>query len=364
MIDPRNSYVAVIKVVGVGGGGINTISRMVHDGVQGVEFISINTDAQSLLLAEADNKLIIGKTGLGAGSDPEVGRQAALESRDAIAEVLKGADMVFITAGKGGGTGTGAAPIVADIARELSALTVGVVTRPFTFEGLRRSVQADKGISELRENVDCLIVIPNDKLLEVSNEDTSLIDSFRMADAVLKDGIQGITDLIIMPGLIILDFADVKSIISNAGTALFGSGEASGENRSIEAAKNSISSPLLEYSIEGASGILLNITGGPDLKLFEVNQAAEIIRNSTKRDADIIFGAVLDENRKDSLKVTVIATGFDEKLIASRVAPKEEVSFEEKVLEETEEAGEEIEEEEETKEDYLDIPSFLRKKNQ
>ena len=362
MIDPNKSYVAVIKVVGIGGGGTNTVSRMIQDGVHGVEFIAINTDAQSLLLAEADNKLIIGETGLGAGSDPEIGRQSALESRDAISEVLKGADMVFITAGKGGGTGTGAAPIIANIAKEQGALTVGVVTRPFTFEGLKRSLQAEKGITELRENVDCLIVIPNDKLLEVSSEETTLIESFKKADSVLKDGIQGITDLIIMPGLINLDFADVKSIIQDAGTALFGSGEASGENRAIEAAKKAISSPLLEVSIEGASGILLNITGGPDLRLFEINQAAEIIRNSSKRDADIVFGAVLDENKVDSLKVTVIAAGFDEELLSSRLTTKEELSFEEKIQEEKEEPIKEEEREEDTKKDFLDIPAFLRKK--
>jgi len=362
VIDPNKSYVAVIKVVGIGGGGTNTVSRMIQDGVHGVEFIAINTDAQSLLLAEADNKLIIGETGLGAGSDPEIGRQSALESRDAISEVLKGADMVFITAGKGGGTGTGAAPIIANIAKEQGALTVGVVTRPFTFEGLKRSLQAEKGITELRENVDCLIVIPNDKLLEVSSEETTLIESFKKADSVLKDGIQGITDLIIMPGLINLDFADVKSIIQDAGTALFGSGEASGENRAIEAAKKAISSPLLEVSIEGASGILLNITGGPDLRLFEINQAAEIIRNSSKRDADIVFGAVLDENKVDSLKVTVIAAGFDEELLSSRLTTKEELSFEEKIQEEKEEPIKEEEREEDTKKDFLDIPAFLRKK--
>lgn len=363
MIEPKNSYFAVIKVVGVGGGGTNAVTRMVQDGVQGVEFIAINTDAQSLILAEADYKLVIGESGLGAGSDPEVGRQAALESKDAIVEILKGADMVFITAGKGGGTGTGAAPIIAGIAKDQEILTVGVVTRPFTFEGLRRSLQAEKGITELKENVDCLIIIPNDKLLEVSDDDTLLIDAFRKADSVLKNGIQGITDLITMPGLINLDFADVRSIINNAGTALFGSGEASGENRSIEAAKSAISSPLLEYSIEGASGILLNITGGPDLRLFEVNQTAEIIRNASKRDADIVFGAVLDENRTDSLKVTVIAAGFDEELIAHGKAQKEEISFEEKFEEEIQEPIKEVEEGEKLSEDYLDIPSFLRKKS-
>ncbi len=363
MIEPKNSYFAVIKVVGVGGGGTNAVTRMVQDGVQGVEFIAINTDAQSLILAEADYKLVIGESGLGAGSDPEVGRQAALESKDAIVEILKGADMVFITAGKGGGTGTGAAPIIAGIAKDQEILTVGVVTRPFTFEGLRRSLQAEKGITELKENVDCLIIIPNDKLLEVSDDDTLLIDAFRKADSVLKNGIQGITDLITMPGLINLDFADVRSIINNAGTALFGSGEASGENRSIEAAKSAIFSPLLEYSIEGASGILLNITGGPDLRLFEVNQAAEIIRNASKRDADIVFGAVLDENRTDSLKVTVIAAGFDEELIAHGKAQKEEISFEEKFEEEIQEPIKEVKEGEKLSEDYLDIPSFLRKKS-
>ena len=280
MAGAAQNYIAVIKVVGIGGGGVNAVNRMIDAGLKGVEFIAVNTDAQALLMSDADVKLDIGRQltrGLGAGSDPEVGRQAAEEHRDEIEEVLKGADMVFITAGKGGGTGTGGAPVVAEIAKALGALTIGVVTRPFAFEGRRRAVQADAGISKLKEKVDTLIVIPNERLLTVSNDKTSMVNAFKMADEVLLQGVQGITDLITTPGLINTDFADVKMIMSNAGTAVMGIGTASGEGRAVTAAKLSITSPLLEASIDGARGILLNIAGGSDLGLFEVNEAAEII---------------------------------------------------------------------------------------
>ena len=311
--NPQN-YLAVIKVVGIGGGGVNAVNRMIDAGLKGVEFIAVNTDAQALLMSDADVKLDIGRTltrGLGAGSDPEVGRQAAEEHRDEIEEVLKGADMVFITAGKGGGTGTGGAPVVAEIAKSLGALTIGVVTRPFQFEGRRRSVQAEQGIQKLKEKVDTLIVIPNDRLLTVSNEKTSVLNAFKMADEVLLQGVQGITDLITTPGLINTDFADVKMIMSNAGSALMGIGYGSGEGRAVAAARAAISSPLLEASIEGARGILLNISGGSALGLFEVNEAAEIIHGVAHPDANIIFGAVIDDEMGDEVRVTVIAAGFD-----------------------------------------------------
>ena len=311
--NPQN-YLAVIKVVGIGGGGVNAVNRMIDAGLKGVEFIAINTDAQALLMSDADVKLDIGREltrGLGAGSDPEVGRQAAEEHREEIEEVLKGADMVFITAGKGGGTGTGGAPVVAEVAKSLGALTIGVVTRPFAFEGRRRSVQAEQGIQKLKEKVDTLIVIPNDRLLTVSNEKTSVLNAFKMADEVLLQGVQGITDLITTPGLINTDFADVKMIMSNAGSALMGIGYGSGEGRAVAAARAAISSPLLEASIEGARGILLNISGGSDLGLFEVNEAAEIIHGVAHPDANIIFGAVIDDEMGDEVRVTVIAAGFD-----------------------------------------------------
>ncbi|MGH9212023.1 MAG: cell division protein FtsZ [Acidimicrobiales bacterium] len=310
---PQN-YLAVIKVVGIGGGGVNAVNRMIDAGLKGVEFIAINTDAQALLMSDADAKLDIGRDltrGLGAGSDPEVGRQAAEAHREEIEETLKGADMVFITAGKGGGTGTGGAPVVAEIAKSLGALTIGVVTRPFSFEGRRRAVQAEQGIQRLKEKVDTLIVIPNDRLLTVSNEKTSMVNAFKMADEVLLQGVQGITDLITTPGLINTDFADVKMIMSNAGSALMGIGYGSGEGRSLHAARNAISSPLLEASIEGARGILLTIAGGSDLGLFEVNEAAEIIHGVTHPDANIIFGSIIDDEMGDEVRVTVIAAGFD-----------------------------------------------------
>ena len=311
--NPQN-YLAVIKVVGVGGGGVNAVNRMIDAGLKGVEFIAVNTDAQALLMSDADIKLDIGREltrGLGAGSDPEVGRAAAEEHRQEIEEVLQGADMVFITAGKGGGTGTGAAPVIAEIAKNIGALTIGVVTRPFAFEGRRRSVQAESGIQKLKEKVDTQIVIPNDRLLTVSNEKTSMINAFKMADEVLLQGVQGITDLITTPGLINTDFADVKMIMSNAGSALMGIGHATGEGRALNAARAAISSPLLEASIEGARGILLSIAGGSDLGLFEVNEAAEVIHGVAHPDANIIFGTVIDDEMGDEVRVTVIAAGFD-----------------------------------------------------
>src|SRR5438477_4725015 len=308
------NYLAVIKVAGIGGGGVNAVNRMIDSGLKGVEFIAINTDAQALLMSDADVKLDIGRNltrGLGAGADPEVGRQAAEEHRDEIEEVLKGADMVFITAGKGGGTGTGGAPVVAEVAKSLGALTIGVVTRPFGFEGRRRSLQAEAGIQRLKEKVDTLIVIPNDRLLTVSNDKTSMVNAFKMADEVLLQGVQGITDLITTPGLINTDFADVKMIMNNAGTAIMGIGSASGEGRAVNAARGAITSPLLEASIEGARGILLNIAGGSDLGLFEVNEAAEIIHGVAHPDANIIFGSVVDDSMGDEVRVTVIAAGFE-----------------------------------------------------
>jgi cell division protein FtsZ len=309
------SYLAVIKVVGVGGGGTNAVNRMIDAGLSGVEFIACNTDAQALQMTDADIKLNIGSgltKGLGAGANPQVGQGAAAESRDEIKEALKGADMVFVTAGEGGGTGTGAAPVIAEIAKnEIGALTVGVVTRPFEFEGSQRQRQAQEGIDRLREMVDTLIVIPNEKLLSIVERRTSILDAFREADNVLRQGVQGITDLITIPGLINLDFADVRAIMQDAGSALMGIGSSTGENRASEAAKTAISSPLLEESVEGATGILLNITGGKDLGLFEVNEAAELIHSAADANSNIIFGAVIDEELGDEIRVTVIATGFD-----------------------------------------------------
>jgi cell division protein FtsZ len=327
MSDTGSGYLAVIKVVGVGGGGTNAVNRMVDAGLKGVEFIAINTDAQALLMCDADVKLHIGgkvTRGLGAGANPEVGREAAEESRDEIREALKGADMVFVTAGKGGGTGTGAAPVIAELAREIGALTVGVVTRPFTFEGRKRASQADAGIETLSKKVDTIIIIPNDRLLQVVEKRTSIIEAFKVADDVLRQGVQGITDLITVPGLINLDFADVRAVMRNAGSALMGIGVASGENRGVEAARSAISSPLLEASIEGATGILLNISGGPDMGLFEVNEAAEVISDAADIEANVIFGAVIDESLNDQMRVTVIATGFDDKHRHERAQRREE----------------------------------------
>ncbi|MGI8673679.1 MAG: cell division protein FtsZ [Thermoleophilaceae bacterium] len=309
------SYLAVIKVVGVGGGGTNAVNRMVDAGLKGVEFIAVNTDAQALAMCDADIRLQVGgqlTRGLGAGADPDMGWGAANESRDEIKEALKGADMVFVTAGEGGGTGTGAAPVIAEIAKqEIGALTVGVVTRPFAFEGSQRGRQASEGIDRLREQVDTLIVIPNEKLLSIVERRTSILDAFREADNVLRQGVQGITDLITIPGLINLDFADVRTIMQDAGSALMGIGTSNGENRAAEAARIAISSPLLEESVEGATGILLNMTGGRELGLFEVNEAAEIVKEAAAPNANIIFGAVIDEAQGDDVRVTVIATGFD-----------------------------------------------------
>ncbi len=310
----QNNYIAVIKVVGVGGGGVNAVNRMIDAGLKGVEFIAVNTDSQALLLSDADVKIDIGRQltrGLGAGSDPVVGRKAAEDHRDELEEALKGADMIFITAGKGGGTGTGAAPVVAEIAKSQGALTIGVVTRPFSFEGRRRALQAETGIQNLKDAVDTLITIPNDRLLSVSNDKTSMLNAFKMADEVLLQGVQGITDLITTPGLINTDFADVKMVMSNAGTAIMGIGTASGENRASLAAKAAITSPLLEASIDGAKGILLNIAGSTDLGLFEVNEAAEIIHSAAHPDVNLIFGQVVDDQMGDEVRVTVIAAGFD-----------------------------------------------------
>jgi cell division protein FtsZ len=354
---PHN-YLAVIKVVGVGGGGVNAVNRMIDAGLRGVEFIAINTDAQALLLSDAEVKIDIGREltrGLGAGSDPEVGRQAAEDHRDEIEEALSGADMVFITAGEGGGTGTGAAPIVAEVARSLNALTIGVVTRPFSFEGRRRAVQAEQGIQRLKEKVDTQIVIPNDRLLSVADERTSVLAAFRMADEVLLQGVQGITDLITTPGLINTDFADVKMIMSDAGSALMGIGTSSGEDRAVSAARKAISSPLLESSIDGARGILLSIAGSSELGLFEVNAAAEIVQGVAHPDANIIFGTVVDESMGETVRVTVIAAGFDrfegERPTRSNRAP---------VVEDMPDAFGGHDDDDLDGDDDLDVPSFLK----
>jgi cell division protein FtsZ len=348
--DQSGNYLAVIKVAGVGGGGTNAVNRMVDAGLTGVEFIAVNTDAQALMMCDADVKLHIGSTatrGLGAGADPAVGLAAATESRDELKEALKGADMVFVTAGEGGGTGTGGAPVLAELARELGALTVGVVTKPFAFEGRKRAQQADMGIQNLRDRVDTLIVIENDRLLQVVEKRTSVVDAFRMADDVLRQGVQGITDLITVPGLVNLDFADVKTIMRDAGSALMGIGAASGDNRAAEAARAAVSSPLLETSIEGATGILLNITGGPEIGLFEVNEAAEVVTSAADQNANVIFGAVIDDALGDEVRVTVIATGFG----PSRRRRRREEALEAPVPAST---GFEMPDE------ALDVPAFLR----
>jgi cell division protein FtsZ len=348
--DAAGNYLAVIKVVGVGGGGTNAVNRMVDAGLSGVEFIAVNTDAQALMVCDADVKIHIGSAatrGLGAGADPAVGQAAAQESRDELKEALKGADMIFITAGEGGGTGTGGAPILAELGRELGALTVGVVTRPFGFEGRRRAQQAEQGIESLRERVDTLIVIENDRLLQVVEKQTSVVEAFTLADDVLRQGVQGITDLITVPGLVNLDFADVRTIMRDAGSALMGIGSGRGESRAVEAARAAVSSPLLESSIDGATGILLNITGGPDIGLFEVNEAAEVVTSAAAPDANIIFGAVIDDALGDEVRVTVIATGFGAQRRRKRSA------FADASLglaaEPSEQTGE-----------ALDVPSFLR----
>ncbi|MGC0143757.1 cell division protein FtsZ [Pseudactinotalea sp. Z1732] len=313
MAAPQN-YLAVIKVVGIGGGGVNAVNRMIEVGLKGVEFVAVNTDAQALLMSDADVKLDVGRDltrGLGAGADPEVGKKAAEDHTEEIEEVLRGADMVFVTAGEGGGTGTGGAPVVAKIARSLGALTIGVVTRPFTFEGRRRGVQADAGIEALRNEVDTLIVIPNDRLLSISDRGVSVLDAFRSADQVLLSGVQGITDLITTPGLINLDFADVKSVMQGAGSALMGIGSSRGDDRAVQASELAISSPLLEASIDGAHGVLLSIQGGSDLGLFEIHEAARLVQEAAHPEANIIFGAVIDDALGDEVRVTVIAAGFD-----------------------------------------------------
>ena len=344
---------ANIRVIGVGGGGNNAVNRMIAAGLRGVEFIAVNTDAQALRGAMAASKLQIGSKltkGLGAGADPEVGYKAAEESREEIANCLRGADMIFVTAGMGGGTGTGAAPVVAEIAKELGALTVGVVTRPFTFEGRKRQMQADQGIKALKGKVDTLITIPNDRLLQVVDKKTSIVEAFRIADDVLRQGVQGISDLIAVPGLINLDFADVRTIMADTGSALMGIGVSRGENRATEAARAAISSPLLETSIEGARGVLLNITGGPDLGLLEVNEASEIISQAADPEANIIWGAVIDESITDEIRVTVIATGFGDSDYVAWSKRK------------TQQPGPDLEVKPYV--DDLDIPAFLRRKPQ
>lgn len=380
--DTNVDQLAVIKVIGVGGGGNNAVNRMIEHGVQGVEFIAVNTDAQALNLSKAEIRLQIGAKltrGLGAGANPEVGKKAAEESREQIEEALRGADMVFVTAGMGGGTGTGAAPVIAQIAREIGALTVGVVTRPFTFEGRKRSTQAIGGIGQMKEAVDTLIVIPNDRLLEIVDKNTPMLEAFREADNVLRQGVQGISDLIAVPGLINLDFADVKTIMSNKGSALMGIGISSGENRAAEAAKKAISSPLLETSIDGAKGVLMNITGGSNLSLFEVQEAADIVASASDEDVNMIFGSVINDNLKDEIIVTVIATGFNEEPLTARSArtggfgagrqqqqptqpqaPVREPRREEAPSYQQESLRNQSQQHSSQQEDTLDIPTFLR----
>jgi cell division protein FtsZ len=351
MMQAPQNYLAVIKVVGIGGGGVNAVNRMIEAGLKGVEFIGVNTDAQALLMSEADVKLDIGREttrGLGSGSNPEIGRRASEEHRAEIEEILKGSDMVFVTAGEGGGTGTGGAPVVSGVARELGALTIGVVTRPFAFEGRHRATQAEEGIQELKEAVDTLIIVPNDRLLQISDEETSMLDAFRMADQVLYQGVEGITALITTPGLINLDFADVRTVLANAGSALMGVGQGSGDSRAEEAARGAISSPLLEASIEGAKGLLLSVAGGSELTLHEVHRAAEAITRAAHPDANIIFGAVIDDALGDECRVTVIAAGFDQAAGPQFRAPT--ISQRQPVL-----AGDEEEEEEE-----IPVPSLLQ----
>ena len=370
---------AIIKVIGVGGGGNNTVNRMVEHGVQGIEFIAVNTDAQALNLSKAEVKIQIGEKsarGLGAGANPEVGKKSAEESKEQIKAALQGADMVFVTAGMGGGTGTGAAPVIAQIAKGLGALTVGVVTRPFTFEGRKRATQASGGISAMKESVDTLIVVPNNRLLEIVDKSTPMLEAFREADNVLRQGIQGISDLISVPGLINLDFADVKTIMANKGAALMGIGMATGENRAAEAAKKAVSSPLLETPINGAQGVLLNITGGSNLSLYEIQEAADIVANASDQELNMIFGSVINENLKDEIFVTVIATGFNEEIIQSKTTePSSRGQQQKTVAEVTKREPEREPKREEAPigyprmnkvqqgEDILDIPTFLRNRN-
>ncbi|MBW3113956.1 MULTISPECIES: cell division protein FtsZ [Bacillaceae] len=380
--DTNLDSLATIKVIGVGGGGNNAVNRMIEHGVQGVEFIAVNTDAQALNLSKAEIKMQIGgklTRGLGAGANPEVGKKAAEESKEQIEEALRGADMVFVTAGMGGGTGTGAAPVIAQIAREIGALTVGVVTRPFTFEGRKRSNQASGGIAAMKEGVDTLIVIPNDRLLEIVDKSTPMLEAFREADNVLRQGVQGISDLIATPGLINLDFADVKTIMSNKGSALMGIGAASGENRATEAAKKAVSSPLLETSIDGAQGVLMNITGGTSLSLYEVQEAADIVASASDQEVNMIFGSVINEDLKDDIVVTVIATGFNEEVIQppkqtrptfGGMKPNQSPNPSPSVKREQPKREEQPQQQEPVRtssnqgaEETLDIPTFLRNRN-
>ncbi|KQL58159.1 MULTISPECIES: cell division protein FtsZ [Bacillaceae] len=353
---------AQIKVIGCGGGGSNAVNRMIENGLQGVEFIAVNTDAQALHLSKAEKKLQLGgklTRGLGAGANPDIGKKAAEESREQLEEVLDGADMVFITAGMGGGTGTGAAPVIAEVAKEIGALTVGVVTRPFTFEGRKRQNQALSGIVALKEKVDTLIVIPNDRLLEIVDKNTPMLEAFREADNVLRQGVQGISDLIATPGLINLDFADVKTVMSEKGSALMGIGVATGENRAAEAAKKAISSPLLETSVDGAQGVLMNITGGTNLSLYEVHEAAEIVSEACDEEVNMIFGSVINENLKDEIVVTVIATGFEEAERKPQSRPSAQKPTSSKPVEsKSVDSKQKANSEEQT--DTLDIPTFLR----
>ncbi|MFD2443436.1 cell division protein FtsZ [Bacillus sp. CGMCC 1.16607] len=373
--DTNLDQLATIKVIGVGGGGNNAVNRMIEHGVQGVDFIAVNTDAQALNLSKAEIKMQIGgklTRGLGAGANPEVGKKAAEESKEQIEEALRGADMVFVTAGMGGGTGTGAAPVIAQIARELGALTVGVVTRPFSFEGKKRAGQAAGGIASMKEAVDTLIVIPNDRLLEIVDKSTPMLEAFREADNVLRQGVQGISDLIATPGLINLDFADVKTIMANKGSALMGIGVASGENRAAEAAKKAISSPLLETSLDGAQGVLMNITGGTNLSLYEVQEAADIVASASDQEVNMIFGSVINENLKEEIIVTVIATGFNEEMAMPKVTRPAFGQVKPNIgVTKREPKREEIPQEtyrnpapaQSVQEDTLDIPTFLRNRN-
>lgn len=353
---------ANIKVIGVGGGGNNAVNRMIESGLKGVEFISVNTDKQALFTSNAEHKLQIGDKltkGLGAGANPEIGKKAAEESREDVAQLLEGADMVFITSGMGGGTGTGAAPVVAEIAKELGILTVGVVTKPFTFEGRRRMVHADQGVEELKTRVDTLVTIPNDRLLQVIEKRTTMLEAFKIADDVLMQGVQGISDLIAVPGLVNLDFADVKTIMLEQGLAHMGIGQASGENRAAEAAKQAIQSPLLETSIEGAKGVLLNITGGSNLGLLEVNEAAELVAEAADQDANIIFGAVINEELKDEIRITVIATGFENNM---KRLPKNKKEDNTESEADKEVAATNEQDSNNDRNEELDIPIFLRRK--
>ena len=377
--ETSSDSLAIIKVIGVGGGGNNTVNRMIEHGVEGIDFIAVNTDTQALNLSKAEVKIQIGEKlarGLGAGANPEVGKKAAEESKEQIKAALQGADMVFVTAGMGGGTGTGAAPVIAQIARDLGALTVGVVTRPFTFEGRKRSTQATGGVSAMKEAVDTLIVVPNDRLLEIVDKSTPMLEAFREADNVLRQGIQGISDLIAVPGLINVDFADVKTIMSNKGSALMGIGMASGENRAAEAAKKAISSPLLETPIDGAQGVLLNITGDSNLSLFEVQEAADIVANASDQDLNMIFGSVINDNLKGEIIVTVIATGFNEEVIQAKTTSPSFGGQQQKTgveVTKREPRREPIREEVPIRQprtnkvqqgdDILEIPTFLRNRN-